>query len=112
MITKEDALTENEFHSGCEASVGPRGGIHFSPCIVRRNGRTRTWQRQPERFEVPYKYGLYAYGYITEDDVDHYYTRQNCPVCGAMREHHHDPDAMRSSLATIEAEKILGITTK
>ena len=36
---------------------------------VRRNGKTRTWKRTPNRFEIPVKYGLYQYYII--DDTNH-----------------------------------------
>lgn len=35
---------------------------------VRRNGKTRTWKRTPERFEIPVKYGLYQYAIIDNDN--------------------------------------------
>lgn len=31
------------------------------------NGNPKTWVRQPERVKVPFRYGLYEYGHITED---------------------------------------------
>ncbi len=33
---------------------------------VRRNGRTQTWKRSPERFRIPIKYGFRFCGEITE----------------------------------------------
>jgi hypothetical protein len=36
---------------------------------VRVNGRPKIWVRQPNRAQVPYKYGLYGYGYITEKTI-------------------------------------------
>jgi hypothetical protein len=33
---------------------------------LRRNGRTRTWKRAPERFQIPIKWGLYGYGVVDE----------------------------------------------
>jgi hypothetical protein len=33
---------------------------------LRRNGRTRTWRRAPERFAIPVKWGLYGYGVVDE----------------------------------------------
>ena len=38
-------------------------------CIVKVNGKPKTWKRSPERVQIPYKYGLYEYGYITERDT-------------------------------------------
>ncbi len=56
MITKEQALTANTFQCGYI------GGYY----LCRRNGKTKTWKRSPERFQVPLKFGLYGYGYLTE----------------------------------------------
>lgn len=39
------------------------------PRKVKVNGKVRTWKRNPERVQIPYKYGLYEYGYITERDL-------------------------------------------
>jgi len=36
---------------------------------VRRNGKTRTWKRSPDQFEIPVKYGLYDYYII--DNTNH-----------------------------------------
>jgi hypothetical protein len=36
---------------------------------IRRNGKTRTWKRNANRFALPFKYGLYGYGTITEADL-------------------------------------------
>lgn len=35
---------------------------------VKINGKPKIWKRSPEKVQVPYKYGLYEYGYITEKD--------------------------------------------
>jgi len=36
---------------------------------TRRNGKTRTWKRDLDRFEIPVKYGLYEY--YTIDNTNH-----------------------------------------
>ena len=38
----------------------------------RINGKVKTWKRQPNRFQVPVKYGLRDYGYITENETHHF----------------------------------------
>ena len=35
------------------------------------NGRVRTWKRDPERVEVPVKYGLYEYGCFGLEEAMH-----------------------------------------
>ena len=41
-----------------------------SPQRWRVNGKPKVWKRSPERVQVPIKHGLYAYGYVTEHDLD------------------------------------------
>ena len=36
---------------------------------VKVNGKVRTWKRDPNRVEVPFKYGMYEYGIFTADDI-------------------------------------------
>lgn len=36
---------------------------------VRVNGKPKTWKRRPFNVEVPWKYGLYEYGHLTQTDV-------------------------------------------
>jgi hypothetical protein len=33
------------------------------------NGKPQTWKTRPNQVKIPYKYGLYEYGYITENDI-------------------------------------------
>lgn len=40
--------------------------------VWRRNGKTKTWKRSSERFQVPVKSGLYEYGYINEQNINQY----------------------------------------
>lgn len=81
-ITKEQALTAREFclNDRCKRFTGPRGGVHVDMQIWRRNGKTKTWKRSPDRFEVPVKHGLYAYGYIdnTNAHAFHVYAEDGC----------------------------------
>jgi hypothetical protein len=39
------------------------------PHKVRINGAVKTWKRDPSRVQVPYKHGLYTFGYITDSDL-------------------------------------------
>ena len=34
------------------------------------NGKVKRWKRSPDRIQVPLKYGLYRYDYLTENDLD------------------------------------------
>ena len=35
----------------------------------KRNGQTKTWKKDESRFCMPVKHGLYAYGYITNENA-------------------------------------------
>jgi hypothetical protein len=41
-----------------------------SPQRWRVNGKVRTWKRNPERIQVPLKYGLKNFDYLTENELD------------------------------------------
>ena len=36
---------------------------------IRRNGATQRWKRDPTRFRIPIKMGMYAYSAITDADL-------------------------------------------
>ena len=35
----------------------------------RVNGKVKTWKTKPNKVQVPVKYGMYSYDYITERDL-------------------------------------------
>ncbi len=81
MITKQQAIEAQEFHQeGCKRAVGPRGGVTTTIKVWRRNGKTQTWARSPERFRVPVKYGMYGYDAITEQDAGMVHVPEDCPL--------------------------------
>lgn len=41
-----------------------------TPQRWRVNGAVKVWKRNPNRVRVPIKHGLYAYDYLTEDDLN------------------------------------------
>lgn len=83
MVTKDQALTAREFHYGrCKRMIGPRGGLTIKIESWRRNGTTQTWKTRPEAFRVPIKFGLYAYGEITERTAGDFHAADD-PTCGA-----------------------------
>jgi hypothetical protein len=45
-----------------------------TPIQVRRNGSTKRWVRQPEKFRIPVKYGMYEFFYITDENADEWTT--------------------------------------
>ena len=40
-----------------------------TPVRARVNGQVKTWKTMPDRVKVPFKHGLYTYGYVTEDNL-------------------------------------------
>ena len=80
MITLEQAIYANEFHYDHPApKTGPRGGIHYPRVeIWRRNGKTKTWKTRPGEFRIPVKFGLYRYGYITQNDAKNFHVKEEC----------------------------------
>lgn len=82
MITKEQALTANDFHENHSAiiKVGPRDSQTLPKIYSwRRNGKTKTWKRDPDCFKVPIKYGLRSYDYLTQENAHMFHTAENCP---------------------------------
>lgn len=81
MVTKQQAMTANNFHFGtCGKTVGPKGGVTFSIEQWRRNGATQIWKRSPDRFRVPVKHGLRGYGSITENNAELFHASEDCPL--------------------------------
>ena len=79
MVTKEQAVSAQYFHYGeCTVTVGPRGGREAHTEEWRRNGQTQTWKTRPDEFRAPVKYGLYAYGNITDWNADEFHVADNC----------------------------------
>ena len=54
------------FHKTLKAADG-------SPLRARVNGALRTWKRDPSRFQLPMKYGLYQCFYITPLNADEWH---------------------------------------
>lgn len=77
-LRKGDELHEN----GCTISYGATGKAR--PLVIttvwRVNGRARTWKRQPDRFEIPLKHGLYNHSYLTQDNAHHFHLPSVCAV--------------------------------
>lgn len=47
---------------------------------VRINGMPKTWKRKPGDVRIPYKYGLYEYGYLGIEDGEPFGPRMVIPV--------------------------------
>lgn len=66
----------------CRREVGERGGVKESITSVRVTGKCKTWVRQPDRFRLPVKHGLYDSTYITEETANAFHRREDCPLEG------------------------------
>lgn len=64
MVTKEQALTCTQFKQIAAFQMQLD-----KPKNWRANGKCKLWKREPERFQLPIKYGLRSYGYITEENA-------------------------------------------
>jgi hypothetical protein len=68
-ITPQSAMNANEFwHRTLKYSDGK------TPLRVRRNGKTKVWKTRPGEFRIPYKYGMYEFGYIDNHNADEWST--------------------------------------
>lgn len=71
MVTKEHAMTCRNF---LQVSEWNSKGIDCTmpidkPIRWRANGKCKTWKRDSSRFQLPIKYGLYSYGYLTNENA-------------------------------------------
>jgi hypothetical protein len=44
-----------------------------TPVRVRITGQCKTWKTRPNDFRIPWKYGLYCYGYVDQDNCSSFY---------------------------------------
>jgi hypothetical protein len=87
-MTKEQAMDQKtqwaEIHytgkHECKRTIGPRGGETLSITRVRANGKCQTWKRDPARFRLPIKHGLYEYGEITQDNCSDFHLVSECKL--------------------------------
>lgn len=73
MITKEQAMTENQFHSSLYKNSD-------GTCQRwRRNGATQTWKTRESDFRVPIKYGIGGYMAIDRLNAQLFHLPEDCP---------------------------------
>ena len=84
MITREQALQltyRDEIHFGtCKKNVGPRGGVTYKVETWRVNGKVKTWKTRLSDFEVPIKFGMRAYDYLSEYNAKDFHLAAECPI--------------------------------
>ena len=69
MITKEIALTLKHGQILHHVSLKNADG---TPARIRVSGKVKTWVTRPTEFSVPFKHGLYVYGYVTPGNADQF----------------------------------------
>lgn len=87
--------TPTEYAGLTRAMIDNFHGLHVSRGELscerwRANGQLKTWKRNPDRFVLPIKHGLYNYHRLTEYDLGnrtlYAFTgadTDRCPFCGA-----------------------------
>ena len=64
MITLEQAKS---LKLGTYLGIEGQKDKYGNPRKWKVNGKVKLWKRNPERIEIPVKYGLYNFDYITEE---------------------------------------------
>lgn len=64
----------------CTQSVGARGKVTDNITSVRRSGLIQTWKRDPLRFHLPVKYGMYESFWIDQSNTQHFHLASECPL--------------------------------
>lgn len=72
----------NEIHRDgfCTREIGPRGGVKVSTQVWRFSGQPQVWKRQPEKFRIPIKYGMYESWEVNQDNMGQFHTDSDCPL--------------------------------
>ena len=87
MITKQQALeiwAGQELHCevgrACEMNVSPHGHLRHKTIKVRVSGQCKTWKREPNRFRLPVKHGLFQSTAVTELNCEQFHLPADCPA--------------------------------
>ena len=84
MITKLQAESNNYFHyHNPNISIAGMSEEKIQQSRMkchkwRRNGKTKLWKTRLLEFKVPIKYGLYSYGYLTQENADKFFLPEDC----------------------------------
>lgn len=73
MVTKEQAIEGGRFHRGNNCT--PKRQENW-----RSNGKCKTWKTRPDEFRLPIKFGMYGYGYLTQDNAHEFHCEDDCPA--------------------------------
>jgi hypothetical protein len=85
-MTKDQAINTNHeliHYTGrhqCSVTIGPRGGRTENITRCQPSGRCQTWKRDPGRFRLPVKHGLYEHGEITQVNCMDFHLESECPA--------------------------------
>lgn len=64
------SYTREQFEAALAAGKVKARMAKGSLWSVRRNGKTKTWKRDTERWEIPIKIGFKTYGTVTQDNLN------------------------------------------
>lgn len=77
-VTKEQAMTEREFYINTSQFPVRQSKVD----CWRANGKCQTWKTRPEEFKLPIKFGLYSYGYLTNNNAHLFYLTKEEAING------------------------------
>jgi hypothetical protein len=85
MITEYEGRTGDYFHLDGECRIindkKAKSGKRLYTPRFRRNGKTKTWIRDPRRYRTPVKYGMFGgYDAIINGEEYRWHTEDSCPV--------------------------------
>jgi hypothetical protein len=107
-LAEDGALYRAELHYGlCTVMYGASGMAAPRAAMERWrvNGAMRAWQRQPDRWELPIKYGLRGYAIVSAENVAQFHLAEDCSAAAAIDAYHraaraaHDATAAESATA-------------
>ena len=91
-MTKEQAVNTRygeELHCtirhDCAITIGKRGRYSDNIVKCRVSGKCKTWKRDPERFYLPVKHGLYESGAVEDYNKDSFHLASECPAVLAYK---------------------------
>jgi len=67
-------------YGGCTKIIEKRGAVTKHIREWRVNGKVKTWKTKPGKFQIPLKFGLYDYAYLTDDNAKYFHLPDDCPI--------------------------------
>lgn len=78
-VTKAQAVAAGQKHTVFhDERYGPCTATHVERW--RSNSRCKTWPTRPREFRLSIKTGLRGFGFLTQDNAQHFHTEEDCPL--------------------------------